>query len=357
MAIRLYARVRMAAGERHRARRCALDERPEPAIGTKAVLEDRYPERRVAFPGGVTGLPDLTYSTVSGFRPLTLDLYLPASAGQWRRAGDHLRARRRLDQRPYAALGRVRELAGRAGVARGQRLCRCIAQLSVERRGAVARGRAGRQIGGALAARQRRALRRRQAPDWNLGRLGRGPASCARGHELRSRGAGTAASRMPKHPLESDCVQAVVAWYGVFDFAPLAKNVVAPPPVARYLGLRAGSCARRQDRARERRSVYLDRTDPPFLLIHGALDKTVAVSQSERFHAALQASAVKSQLHRPAGRRPQLRRQHRGAHAQREPARAARHDRFLRHDARTGALTDLDRQSAAARTMQLTCTY
>jgi acetyl esterase/lipase len=51
----------------------------EPAIGTKAVLEDRYPERRIAFPGGVTGLPDLTYSTLSGFRPLTLDLYLPAS--------------------------------------------------------------------------------------------------------------------------------------------------------------------------------------------------------------------------------------------------------------------------------------
>src|SRR4051812_14686555 len=49
----------------------------EPAIGAKAVLEDRYPERRVAFPGGVTGLPDLVYSTVAGFRPLTLDLYLP----------------------------------------------------------------------------------------------------------------------------------------------------------------------------------------------------------------------------------------------------------------------------------------
>ena len=41
----------------------ASDRHPEPAIGTKAVLEDRYPERRIAFPGGVTGLPDLTYST------------------------------------------------------------------------------------------------------------------------------------------------------------------------------------------------------------------------------------------------------------------------------------------------------
>jgi len=51
----------------------------EPAIGTKAVLEDRYPERRVTFAGGVSGLPDLVYSTLSGFRPLTLDLYVPAN--------------------------------------------------------------------------------------------------------------------------------------------------------------------------------------------------------------------------------------------------------------------------------------
>jgi dipeptidyl aminopeptidase/acylaminoacyl peptidase len=41
---------------------------------------------------------------------------------------------------------------------------------------------------------------------------------------------------------------------------------------------------------------HVDRNDPPFLLIHGALDKTVAVSQSQNFHAALQANAVKSQL-------------------------------------------------------------
>ena len=47
---------------------------PEPAIGTKAVLEDRYPERRVTFPGGVTGLPDLVYSTLSGFSSVKREL-------------------------------------------------------------------------------------------------------------------------------------------------------------------------------------------------------------------------------------------------------------------------------------------
>jgi acetyl esterase/lipase len=98
-----------------------------------------------------------------------------------------------------------------------------------------------------------------------------------------------------KTPAESDCVQAVVAWYGVFDVAPLAKNVGAPATVARYLGCDPNACP--DDKIALASAVrYIDRGDPPFLLIHGALDKTVAVSQSEKFHAALQASAVKSQL-------------------------------------------------------------
>jgi fermentation-respiration switch protein FrsA (DUF1100 family) len=99
----------------------------------------------------------------------------------------------------------------------------------------------------------------------------------------------------PKTPVESDCVQAVVAWYGVFDFTPLASNVTAPPPVARYLGCEKGACSAEQI-ALASPIRHIDRSDPPFLLIHGALDKTVALSQSEKFHAALQASAVKSQL-------------------------------------------------------------
>ena len=48
-----------------------------PAIAPEPVLEDRYPQRRVSFPGGVVSLADVTYSTIPGFRPLTLDLYLP----------------------------------------------------------------------------------------------------------------------------------------------------------------------------------------------------------------------------------------------------------------------------------------
>jgi hypothetical protein len=49
----------------------------QPQISDKVVTEDRYPQRRVTFAGGVTGLPDLTYATINGYRRLTLDLYLP----------------------------------------------------------------------------------------------------------------------------------------------------------------------------------------------------------------------------------------------------------------------------------------
>ena len=52
------------------------------AVATAAhpVLEDRYPERRTAFAGGVVGFADLTYSALPGFRPLRLDLYQPPGA-------------------------------------------------------------------------------------------------------------------------------------------------------------------------------------------------------------------------------------------------------------------------------------
>jgi len=49
----------------------------EPATGASAQLQDRFPERRVAFADGVVGLADVTYAAPTGFRPLTLDLYLP----------------------------------------------------------------------------------------------------------------------------------------------------------------------------------------------------------------------------------------------------------------------------------------
>jgi acetyl esterase/lipase len=267
---------------------------PEPAIGTRPVLEDRYPERRIAFPGGVTGLPDLTYSTLSGFRPLTLDLYLPASqvaggapviiyvhGGGW--TSGHTRHSGAFENWP----GVLASLANRGYV---------VASLNYRLSGEAPSPAAEQDVKSAVRWLRANATRfgvdKRRVGIWGGSAGGQLAA-------LAGTSCGVSALEPPvadaKAPLESNCVQAVVAWYGVFDFAPLATNVTAPPNVARYLGCDGGACAEEKI-ALASAIRHIDRSDPPFLLIHGALDKTVAVSQSQNFHAALQASAVKSQL-------------------------------------------------------------
>lgn len=266
----------------------------EPAIGTKAVLEDRYPERRIAFPGGVTGLPDLTYSTVSGFRPLTLDLYLPVGAvsggapvivyvhgGGW--TSGHTRHSGAFENWP----GVLASLASKGYV---------VASLNYRLSGEAPSPAAEQDVKSAVRWLRANATRfgidKRRIGIWGGSAGGQLAA-------LAGTSCGVSALEPPveeaKAPLESDCVQAVVAWYGVFDFTPLAKNASVPPNIARYLGCEAGGCTE-ESIALASAVRYVDGSDPPFLLIHGALDKTVAVAQSERFHAALQASAVKSQL-------------------------------------------------------------
>src|SRR5258705_6479563 len=50
---------------------------PAPEVAAQVVFEDRYPPRQVKFPNGVKGLPGLMYWQPIGYRPLTLDVYLP----------------------------------------------------------------------------------------------------------------------------------------------------------------------------------------------------------------------------------------------------------------------------------------
>jgi len=284
----------------------------EPAIGTKAVLEDRYPERRVVFPGGVAGLSDLVYSTVAGFRPLTLDLYLPPKpvsggapviiyvhGGGW--MSGHTRHSGAFENWP----GVLASLAGRGYV---------VASLSYRLSSEAPSPAAEQDVKSAVRWLRGNAARfgidKRHIGIWG-GSAG-GQLAALAGTSCGVSSLEPPAIADAKAPLESDCVQAVVTWYGIFDFAPLTKSGSVPPPVARYLDCDAGACS--DDKVALASAIrHIDRNDPPFLLIHGALDQTVAVSQSEKFHAALQASAVKSQLlvlpdvdHSFVGKTPEL---------------------------------------------------
>jgi acetyl esterase/lipase len=46
-------------------------------VDAKPVLEDHYPVHVTQWPGGVTSLADVTYSTIPGYRPLIVDIYMP----------------------------------------------------------------------------------------------------------------------------------------------------------------------------------------------------------------------------------------------------------------------------------------
>lgn len=50
---------------------------PPPEVAAQTVQVDHYPAGNVTFPNGVTGVSGVVYSARTGYRPLTLDLYLP----------------------------------------------------------------------------------------------------------------------------------------------------------------------------------------------------------------------------------------------------------------------------------------
>src|SRR5678815_3745576 len=50
-------------------------------VDASPVLEDRFPQPKVAFANDVESQPDLIYSVPPGFRPLRLDLYRPRNTG------------------------------------------------------------------------------------------------------------------------------------------------------------------------------------------------------------------------------------------------------------------------------------
>jgi len=268
-----------------------------PPTASSAVTEDRYPERRVAFPDGVVGLADVVYSTVSGFRPLTLDLYLPPKSSQasapspaiiyvhgggW--TGGHTRHSGAFENWPQV----LASLAARRYV---------VASVNYRLSSEAPSPAAEQDIKAAVR------WLRKHASEYGIDKTRIGIWGGSAGGQLAAL-AGTSCGVAALDPIvnanataavESNCVQSVVAWYGVFDFEPLARSAGADTPVARYLGCGGTACA--DEKVAMASAIrYVDRSDPPFLLIHGDRDKTVAVSQSKAFHEALRSKGVRSEL-------------------------------------------------------------
>ena len=102
----------------------------------------------------------------------------------------------------------------------------------------------------------------------------------------------------------SDCVQGAVAWFGLFDLATLqeqAREVKAlsrddaDAPEWRLLGCFAAACSPSQVAAASPVS-YVDRSDPPMLLIVGSDDTLIPTKQTIDMAERLTAAGVKHDL-------------------------------------------------------------
>ncbi len=259
-------------------------------VAEKPVPGDNYPARVTAFPGGVTGLADVVYSSVSGYRPMVVDLYLPPKTknagpkplvmyihgGGW--VGGHTRQAGAFANFPGVLAQLAREgfvvasleyrLAGEAKFPAQLQDVRAAIRFLKDNasRYGIDKSRValwGGSAGGHLAA---------------LGALSCG----ATGIDDKPQAAG------------SECVQGAVIWYGVFDFSTLVAPMIArgeTGPVG-LLGCTAAASCPADKLAAVSPLTYLDAKDPPFLLIHGDSDKVVPVAQSLEAYDRMKATGV-----------------------------------------------------------------
>lgn len=257
----------------------ALATGPEPALG------DPMPERLLTLGHGVRVSADIPFSTIAGYRPLTLDLYRPAKsdkalplivyihgggwmAGHTRQSGafkDFTAVLADLSARGYVVASLEYRLSGEApfpAAIDDVRSAIRFLKANADRYGidpartAIWGGSAGGQLS-ALAALD----------------CGHAPT----GTDKNNAG-------------QSDCVQAAVGWYGVYDFATMPQAAI-PRAENQYLDCAKGSCP--ADRvAAASPAAHVDPKDPPMLLIHGTDDQTVPVGQSRELAAKLEAAKV-----------------------------------------------------------------
>jgi acetyl esterase/lipase len=284
--------------------------RTDPAqarVSAKTVREDVYRKAPSRYPGGVTGLADVEYANIVGYRPLLLDLYLPPKTpkaparplviwihgGGWNRGdsrtsgafADWPEVLASLAARGYVVASVNYRLSGEArfpaaiqDVKASIRFLRAHAgEYGIDpRRVIVWGGSAGGQLAALVAtACDTPAF----APRPSLGRGSReqGPAADVYGTDaIKAASADVAVS---------DCVQGAAIWYGVLD---LSTTTVAS--VAAYLGCDPKVCAKVAGDASP--LTHVGAGDPPMLLIQGLADRTVSPGQTRAMTLALEAAKV-----------------------------------------------------------------
>jgi acetyl esterase/lipase len=266
----------------------AADATVNVAVGAAPVLDDRYPAAKVMFGSDVESYPDLVYSRPAGFRPLRLDLYRPSAGGSprplviyvhgggWQ--SGHTRHSGAFENWPEVLASLAR---------RGYVVASLEYRLSGEARFPAAIHDVKNAIKWLRASANKFAIDPGQVVIWGGSAGGQLAA-------LAATSCGVQALEPESSPVssQSDCVQGLVAWYGVFDLASIPER--GDSPLAKYLGCAPAQCVETATLASA--LSHLDAKDPPVLLIHGELDKVVPVSQSRAFDRALKAKSIASEL-------------------------------------------------------------
>ncbi len=254
------------------------------------ALGDPYPDRISQFPGEIVSHGNVVYSVVQGFRPMTLDVYrskktkgnsapkpliLYVHGGGW--MGGNTRASGAFSNFPAV----LAKLAGEGFV-----VASVDYRLSAE------------APYPAQLQDVRAAIRFLKT---NAAKYGIDPArtgiwgGSAGGHlaalAALTCGAPNIDPEGTKAAPGSECIQAAVTWYGVFDAAAMVTPYAPSNPLARLLRCDANGCPKDAlDNVSP--SYFVDGKDPPFLLMHGEADSTVPASQSHAFEEKLKAAGV-----------------------------------------------------------------
>jgi acetyl esterase/lipase len=285
----------------------AQEPSPQVEISADGPRVDRYPVRNATFPNGVTGIADIQYASVSGYRPLTLDLYQPPASLRPPSSGFplviHIHGGGFLGGDKRAILPFVDWPGVLASLAaRGFVVVSVNYRLSGEARFPAQAQDVKAAIRWLRANARQYAIDAARVMTW--GQSAGGHLATLAALSCGAEALSPAAASMPGVDTRSDCVQGAVAWFGLFDMTTLqvqAREVKglsrddADAPEWRLLGCVAAACTPAQLAAASPAS-YIDRNDPPILLIVGGDDTTVPTKQTTDMAAKLTAAGVTNEL-------------------------------------------------------------
>ena len=264
----------------------------------------RYaPTPPVLYPGGVKSFRDVTYAELSGFRPLTLDLYLPPEDGKAKPAvvfvhGGAWRHRTARDGGTFRDFPAV--LASVA--ARGYVVASVNYRLIGEARFPAAVQDVAMSIRWLRAHADKYHIDTKRFVLWGSSAGGQIATLIGTACDAPILEPAAASGDKPVVAAKpgSACVQGVIDWYGIVDLASSAADFGKSGPEAQrresaYLGCEATQCP--SDLVRSSSALsYIDARDPPFLIQHGTADTSVSPKQAQKLHDALRAAGVDSKL-------------------------------------------------------------